>query len=326
MAGHRRFAFAVFAVLALVATGCGDDDDNSDKGTVTVTLTDNGFQGVPTELPSGVLTVTFTNNSSGSSTLDLIRVGDDVTEDEFRSALATATSGGAIADSLQAVSGVGDTAPGASTTASFEVKAGKHFLAAEPTPPEEEGGPTDTAAAGAAPTTVASSPTTTGTASTDEGAGEEGPPPESFIVQPVTVTDDDSGLKLPATDGTITAKDYSFDVDVKAGQSLTFRNEGPVQFHVASLVGFGNTDPSVVEQNLPTLLASEGDSAPPPGIDPSQVNFEVGTSEVMSPGLGGTFAATLQPGTYAVVCFLQDRTGGEPHALARNMFKVFTVS
>ena len=46
-----------------------------------------------------------------------------------------------------------------------------------------------------------------------------------------------------------------------------------------------------------------------------------------SPGYGSTFTATLEAGrTYVVLCFVSDKTGGPPHAIAHHMFKIFTVA
>jgi hypothetical protein len=345
---------AIPAATLLVVSACGDDDDASteteapaataDAGTTaapetapetettpastdvdagagefTVTLTDDGIEGLPGEIPSGVITVTFQNDSSGSTTLDFARVPDDATEDDFRAALSQAFAGGPIDDVLESVSGVTETPPGTSNTASFEIDPGHHFVSAIPIPEEE--GAEEGAEEEATDTTDGSAAETTGPAEEEP----QGPPPEAFLVHALTVTDESTGASLPETDGTFTAADYSFEVDVQAGATYTFRNLGPDQIHHAVLAGFGSADPAVVEENLPAFLASEEDAPPPEGIDPEQIDFAVGGSNVFSPGLAGTFDATLEPGTYAVLCFIQDRAGGPPHAIAYDMFEVFTV-
>ena len=40
----------------------------------------------------------------------------------------------------------------------------------------------------------------------------------------------------------------------------------------------------------------------------------------------GTFEADFQAGnTYAVLCFIQDRSGGAPHAIQNDMYSVFAL-
>jgi hypothetical protein len=355
-----RHLLAISAATMLVVSACGDDDDDdgateaTDAGAAattaapadttpeaattpaatdggagaaefTVTVTDEGIEGLPDEIPSGVITVTFQNEASGTTTLDFVGVPEDATEDEFRTALSEAAAGGPIDEILQSVSGVTDTGPGETNTSSFEIEAGHHFVAAAPAPEEEEEEPESTAAettAGADTTAAAGGETTTAGGEEEE----QGPPPEAILVHELTVTEEGSGAELPETDGTITAADYSFEVDVQAGETYTFRNDGPDQIHHAVVVGFGSADPAAVEENLIPFLESEGEAPPPEGIDPEQIDFEVGGSNVFSPGLGGTFDAALEPGTYAVLCFIQDRAGGPPHAIANEMFDVFTVT
>jgi len=154
------------------------------------------------------------------------------------------------------------------------------------------------------------------------GAGEQ----PSLLVSEATVTGDGDG-ELPDTDGTFTARDYSFEVDVAAGDTFTFTNEGPNEFHHVVLANFGDLDPAVVEENLPAFV--QADEATPPPEAFANVDFEnafLPGSGVFSPGIGGTFSSTLESGnTYAVFCFLQDRTGGPPHAVAYNMYDVFQV-
>jgi hypothetical protein len=42
--------------------------------------------------------------------------------------------------------------------------------------------------------------------------------------------------------------------------------------------------------------------------------------------MGQTFTANFEAGqTYVAACFIQDRKGGPPHAIAHKMYKAFTV-
>ncbi len=148
-----------------------------------------------------------------------------------------------------------------------------------------------------------------------------------ILLAPTEVTGD-AGGELPPTDGTITARDYGFEVDVGAGTRFTFSNSGPDQLHHAVVANFGDLDPDAVREALPELLASEEGGSVPDVFADFDVDgaFQAG-SGVFSPGLGGTFETTIEPGnTYALFCFIGDRAGGPPHAIAYDMFEVFQVS
>jgi len=354
MTSAWRRLLMVPALGGLLVAACGDDDDEAEPaetaapattseaeaGTTTpgttaegggttleVTLTDEALEGVPDEVSSGVITLTYSNEASGPSDLSFIRIPEDLTEAEFRTIFSTVVGeeGSPIPEELESVSGLPETSPGESSTASVELEPGRHFVVAAPGPAEEEEGEAgaDTTGSGADTTGATEAPATS---DGEEGAEQEGPSPEAFVIAEVTVSDDDSGAELPETDGTITAEDYSFEVDVQPGDTFTFVNDGPDQIHHAVLVGFGSAEVAAVEENLVAFFESEGDAAPPPGINPEEMSFEVGGSGVFTPGLSGTFSAQIEPGTtYAVVCFIQDRAGGPPHLFGENMFEVFTV-
>lgn len=150
---------------------------------------------------------------------------------------------------------------------------------------------------------------------------------EDIVTATLTVGPGDNTAEIPDTDGTITAGDYLFAVDVSAGGStVTFSNSSAEQFHHVIIVDFGTNDPAVVEERLPELLQGDENSPLPEGIDPSQMNFEFASSGVFGPGSSGTFDVTFAEGTtYAALCFISDLGGGAPHAIGHNMFKVFQV-
>jgi hypothetical protein len=151
--------------------------------------------------------------------------------------------------------------------------------------------------------------------------------PDDIIAVPLTVGAGDDDAVLPATDGSVRAGDYLFDVDVSAGEStVTFTNSSDNQFHHVLLIDFGSSDPAVVEENLLTVLEGDENTPIPEGIDPAQVNFEFGEAPVYGPGGSGTFDVTFEEGhTYAAVCFVSDREGGLPHAIQHGMYDVFQV-
>lgn len=155
---------------------------------------------------------------------------------------------------------------------------------------------------------------------------DEGEEP-TLLISEVTVTGE-AGGELPDTDGTITVQDYSFDVDVSAGDTYTFKNEAENQTHHAVLINFGDLDPALVEENLPAFILADNNEAPPPDAF-AEVDFDnafIPGSGVFSPGFSGTFSTTLESGnTYAVLCFIQDLAGSAPHAIEYDMFDVFQV-
>ena len=147
-----------------------------------------------------------------------------------------------------------------------------------------------------------------------------------LLISEVTVTGE-AGGELPDTDGIITVQDYSFDVDVSAGDTYTFKNEAANESHHALLINFGDLDPALVEENLPAFIQADENTPPPDAF--ADVDFDnafIPGSGVFSPGFSGTFSTTLESGnTYAVFCLIQDRAGSAPHAFAYDMFDVFQV-
>lgn len=147
-----------------------------------------------------------------------------------------------------------------------------------------------------------------------------------LLISEVTVTGE-AGGELPDTDGIITVQDYSFDVDVSAGDTYTFKNEAENQTHHAVLINFGDLDPALVEENLPAFIQADENTPPPDAF--AEVDFDnafIPGSGAFSPGFSGTFSTTLESGnTYAVACFIQDLAGSAPHAIAYDMFDVFQV-
>jgi hypothetical protein len=145
------------------------------------------------------------------------------------------------------------------------------------------------------------------------------------MIQELTVTGD-TEPELPEAGGTITARDYEFDVDIPAGeQTVNFVNEGPAEVHHAVFFAFTEgTDEAAATTALEAFLASE-DAPPPPELDMTATE-ELPTAGVFSAGMGHTIETNLESGrTYALACFIQDRAGGPPHAIAHQMTKVFTV-
>lgn len=298
MRGSRfRYSLVAMLVLALVATACGGDDSaapggDNDARRISVNIAADALE-VPAEIPAGAVEVEVTGQTNPYTEVSFTRVEPGTSEDDFRAGIASAMEGSEIPAYLLNSSGAVPSADPAVVL----LEAGDYFAWTE-VPREEQ--------------------------TQEEAEEEEGPP--NLLVAATTVTGEPAG-ELPQTDGRITARDYGFDVDVTAGGTYTFFNEGPEQLHHAVLFNFGDLEPAVVEENLPAFFAAGEEGAPPEAFaDLDFENFEAGGSGVFGPEVGGTFGATLESGTtYAVVCFISDRSGGPPHAMAHDMFEVFSV-
>ena len=319
---RRKSAFLAIALsLGLVLAACGDDptvdsaDDESGEttdeagGGFTVTLSADAIE-MPDEVAGGVIEVTIKSDLEEAD-VNFSKVPDGATDADFRAAIASATTGGPIPEIIEATTGV----TGKSQT--IELPEGSYIAWADPQS-GEEGGEGEEGSPPAAEGEEA--------AQGEEVEGDEADP-SAFVTKAFTVTAGEDG-ELPDTGSSITARDYSFDIDVEAGgEKFTFRNEGPDQVHHVVLLNFGTVAPDDVEANLEAFLQSEGEGEQPEAfkdLDQSKL-FGTGESTVVTPGLGVTADASFEAGTYAAVCFLQDRAGGPPHVFGKGMRTVFTV-
>ncbi len=166
----------------------------------------------------------------------------------------------------------------------------------------------------------------------DEGGQEEPELPPHFeqgMRKLLTVTGGTAEASaLPTGDGTVMARDYTFDLpaNVTPGKKRwTFQNDGPNQIHHGIFFEFpAGTDEAGARRSFEAFARAEQEGKPPPEGTPEPE--EVGYSQVFSPGRGGTFEVELKSRrTYAVLCFINDRSGGPPHAFAKGMMKTFTV-
>lgn len=298
-------------MVTVLLAGCGDDSDSSTDttaapqdstpATLDVTTVDYAFEHAPTTIAAGAVELKLTNDGKVPHEVALIEIGDTPL-DAFIPTFAPVLEGGPFPDEAQNVAAPLEVEPGDVGSATFTVAPGTYAMLCTLTgdadaPPPAEG---EDPAEGAAHMTKG-------------------------MAQVITVTDEGNALELPAADGTMTAKDYSFDPQVKAGDTkINFVNNGPDEVHFASISEFPEgTDAAAGEAAFKTALESDG---PPPAgaLSPEDVAF----SGVFSSGLGSQFTV---PGgfksgrTYVVACFISDRAGGPPHAIANQMYKVFTV-
>jgi hypothetical protein len=312
------------AVVGLVGAGCGDDDDDGAEeaatteaeaeqaagGPVTIVADDYVFTDVP-QLTAGVIDLTLDNQGQVAHEVALAEIGDTPL-DQFLEDFPPVLEGGPFPDYVEAVAVPLEAEPGASGDITFTLTEGDYALFCTFT--------------GAAPEEGA---TTTTSAEGEEAEPAEGPPHyELGMAQAITVGPGEADTALPEADGTIAARDYEFETDIEAGDTVVnFTNDGPAEVHFASVSVFPEgTDAATAQQAFATLLAAPEDAPPPEGVP---VPEDVGFSGVFSAGLSSSFQ--LQSGqfesgrTYLLACFIQDRAGGPPHAVAYNMYTAFTV-
>ncbi len=294
MRGRRALAVGSIAI-ALIAGGCGVESGPD----LDVVAKDFKFEGMPPTIDGGPTTITFRNEGKVSHELALVNIGD-ATFDEFRKDFPPILEGGPFPKYFENGAVPFDLSPGEKVTSTFRLEPGSYqlfcALTGDPTKPVGPEG--------------------------EEGEGK--PHYELGMVGNVTVRG--GGGELEAKDGEIVAKDYGFDVPkLGAGlRRLVFRNEGPKQWH--HMVAF-EFQPGVTEEAaigaFAALGALEEGEAPPPGTpEPA----EAGYAGIHSPGGGQTIELPLKINhTYLLACFIQDLTGGPPHAIAHKMIKTFVV-
>ena len=345
MTRRRSAILAIALSLGLVLSACGDDngpttadDDSGESGDTaaggfTVTVSADGIE-VPDEVTGGVVEVTLeTDNEDAEANFS--KVASGTTEDQFKQEIVKVVTGGPIPAFIEATTGVLSQGGGGGATETLILPEGDYIAWAIPDAPEEEGGEEGGGPGEQAPTSAAAGETARGQEEGPPegegggGPGGGGPPPEAVLTASFTVTPGEAG-DLPDLDGNeITARDYSFDVRLTAGaEEFVFKNDGPDQLHHVVLFSFGDIEASTVEENLPAFLEA-GEGSPPPAAfeDVDMENLEAGDGPVLTPGLGATstLARELDSGTYAALCFISDRSGGPPHAIAQGMRTVFTV-
>jgi plastocyanin len=302
---HRRWkrTFVALAVVSAVLAGCGDDDDSDATSDDTddtadaleVTGVDFAFTGLPDEIPGGNVTVHFTNGGEAPHEIAFVNIGDEANADGFFDDFGPVIQGGAPwPDYITNVAGANEAEPGADFTATYQLDPGTYmvFCALTGTPEDPE--------------------------------AEEAPPHfTQGMQQVVTVGEGDIG-ELADADGTITASDYEFDIDLESGdQVINFVNNGPND-HFAGISRFPDgTTVEDAEAAMQAMMASE--EGPPAGTPEPE---DVGFSGISSAGKGMQFEldAPLEPGVYSFVCFLSDRAGGPPHAIGHEMVSILEIT
>jgi hypothetical protein len=291
------------AALGIGVTACGSSSKTAADVTtttakpapapLTITAGDYSYSGVPATIPAGIVSVKFVNGGTVDHEMAFIKVTDNSDPQTVFKGLGTVLQGGPFPTTFLAANGVPNTPAGKTTNTQFNLTPGQYVALC-----------TDTGVVG----------------STKDGK----PHFERGMYKAVTVTGT-GGNVAPTSTSSITAHDYGFALSgIKAGsQTVVFKNVGPVQWHFSEILEFAKgTTVTQAQADVGKLLASNG--PPPPGV---AAPTDVATSQIASPGYGNTFSATFESGrTYVVLCFVSDKKGGPPHAIAHHMYKVFSVS
>ena len=303
MRSWRVRFLVVLAVVALVASGCdgggGAPTPAGDGGKaqeVTIVAADYEYTDAPVELEGGVINLSFENQGTVAHEVALAGIGDTPL-DQFVEEFGPVLEGGPFPDYLDQVAVPIEVEGGASGEATFTVTEGSYVMFCA----------------------------LTGVA---EGDKPKAPHYELGMIQELTVSGGDAEPQLPEADGTITATDYAFEADLEAGDSsVNFVNEGPAQVHFASVSVYPEgTDAAAAEEAFKALLEAEEGGPPPEGVPQPE---DVGFSGIFSEGLGGRFQLVegeFESGrTYLFACFVSDRAGGAPHAIAYNMYEAVSI-
>lgn len=297
-------SLAALAVLGMSVTSCSSSAKSTGSATtppttakpaatsLTITAGDYSYSGVPATIPAGLVNVTFVNKGGVDHEMSFVRLSPGTQPKAVFADLKKTFEGGPFPTSFLSATGVHDTAAGKTTVTQFNLVPGSYL--------------------------------TFCTDSGDAATKKDGAPHFTRNMYKTLTVTGSGGTTPPTSSSTVTAHDYGFVTNLKAGtQTIAFTNTGPKQWHFADISVFPKGTTVVQAQAaMPKLLASQG---PPPAGVPTF--YEVASSQLASPGNGNTFTATLEAGrTYVVLCFISDLAGGPPHAIAHQMYKVFTVS
>lgn len=147
-------------------------------------------------------------------------------------------------------------------------------------------------------------------------AGEDGVPHMmKGMMREVVATGTRHEAPMPAADGVIHSRDFAFDIPatMTAGtHTFHFINDGP-QTHELQLIRLH--DGATLDE---VFAAVAPGAAGPPPMD------EVGGPGALSMGLDNYWTVTLEPGNYALLCFVPDVADGAPHVM-KGMVQAFTV-
>jgi hypothetical protein len=293
------FTTLSIAAAAIAATGlaaCGSDDPKSPAKTATgkatvlsIVTSDAGAKrfamAAPASIKGGLVRLRFRNASTVSHEAQLIRVDGQRTAAEVLKVVDTGDEPAKIPAWVHAEGGVSAIPGGAVKTTTANLPAGTYFVI-------------------------------------DTEADNPPSPSDRGAIAQFTVTPGSDG-PLPATAGTITVADdgkdhYRFETTgLTAGtRQVTFKNASRSDNALHHVVAFPIA-PGKTIADVRQAFASRNPSGPPP------LDFANGTStEVLDAGRSLVTTLTLKKGSYALLCFLNDRDETKPHFMEGLLTKV----
>ena len=301
----RCFMRSVAALAAVGAGGfviaCGDDDEEkrpaaAKPAAFAIKATADGKKKAlefPASVKSGLVTMTLTNSDTVPRSAGIVRLVGDHSVDDFLEAVESEEEGFPIPNWIEDGGGVSTVEPGETASVTQVLAPGRYAI-------------TD-----------------------DETAGGEGEGPshaERGAKGEFTVTGPASDADLPAQPATLTAidrgdgknKEYGFEFEgLKAGTNqVRFENTGQELHHAVMFpINQGKTF-----EDVTAAFTSDGPPQGPPPVDFDKAFH----TQVIDGGIAQNIELDLQPGSYAVVCFIQDRKGGKPH-VAQCMIAELTI-
>lgn len=134
----------------------------------------------------------------------------------------------------------------------------------------------------------------------------EGGQPDPKTVAMIKVGGDESDEEIEEGDGTVEAAEYVFNTDtLPSGEvEVAFDNVGAQPHHLIASPIKGDATAEDVE------AAFKEEKGPPPLSEKGTLS-----TAVLEGGESQLVTLDLEPGRYALYCFITDRQGGPPHAL-----------
>lgn len=245
---------------------------------VAVTLYDDRTE-APATVPTGIVAVRYTNAGSTPQSVTLLRLAEGATVEDLRTAFAA--EGDAAFDRF-AAAGLGGPVsfdPGATQVFAHDLAPGAYVVASSPMDEEEE------PEAGLAPTAQML----------------------ASLFRPVfTAVPPPAATEPPPSTGTIELGEFFFRVPQIAARTNTFAvtNVGEqihhlIIFRLAEGLSFADIEAMFAKDEDPFAA---GLLTPAPGVS------------VLTPGQTTWATLSFTPGTYAMLCFIEDEATGQEHA------------
>lgn len=230
---------------------------------VSVIARDYSFD-APATVPTGIVTFTTRNEGDEPHHTQIVRLNEGVSVEAFGGALMQGPE--AAFPLVSFAGGPGTIDRGGSATATLDLGAGQYLMLCF--------------------------------VETEEGV----PHLALGMIRPFQAAPPPSTAQAPQADGTVTLKDFSFDVpDIQAGQrTLRIVNEGPQVHEMAVL----RTDASLAAVTAALMNFEE---EPPFQIE------DAGGFQAIDSGKAGWVTMNFTPGTYVLFCFVPDPATGQPH-------------